>query len=401
MKKTIIYSLALFACFESCSKPAAPPPRLPTAVVANPTVQDVPRFLDYPGHVEAYNTVQVQSQIAGELTGMYFNEGTEVKEGQLLFTIDSRPYQAALDKAKAALTQSIASLRYAEETAQRYSKLVQEDYVAKLQYDQYLTNVLVEQGSVEANSAEVETAKLNLEYTTIYSPIHGVAGKKQIDVGNFITVGESPSLIVINQLNPIYASFYVPDVDLPIIQKFQNKGQLKTQVFLNENQNEPFEGKLTLIDNQVNENTGSIFMKATLCNDAKKLWPGEYIEVKVILETIQGAILIPYQAVQIGQKGHFVYVLAADHVVHAKNVDVGQRHDDLVVIESGLDASDLVVIEGQMVLYDGAKINPTKKNIVPTHEGNDSVFLSPIKKSPPHDRATSSLSFKNKVGTPR
>jgi len=138
-------------CLSSCSKQAPPAPRLPVVILTTPVMQNVPRYLDYAGHVEAYKTIDVQSQIAGELTGMYFEEGTEVKEGEVLFTIDSRPYIAALDKAEAALAQSIASMKYAEETARRYSKLVQQEYVALLQYDQYLTNVLVEQASVEAN----------------------------------------------------------------------------------------------------------------------------------------------------------------------------------------------------------------------------------------------------------
>lgn len=372
--RQILLSIAIpLACLTGCSKQPAPPPKLPSVVVTHPTVSSVPRYLDYPGHIEAYNTINVQTQIAGELTGMYFEEGTEVTAGQLLFTIDSRPYRAALDKAEAALAQSIASLRYAEETAQRYSKLVQEEYVAQLQYDQYLTNVLVEEASVLANEAEVETAKLNLLYTTIYSPISGVAGKKQVDVGNYVTVADNPSLITINQINPVYASFYVPDVDLPTIQKYQAGGELKTIIYLNEDRSLAYEGKLTLIDNQVNENTGSIFMKATLCNDNKELWPGEFVDVRVILTTIDNAIQLPYQAVQLGQQGHFVFVVNSDNTISMKNVKVGQRQGDLLVIEEGLAATDVIVLEGQLNLYPGAKVEIQQQNTVPSAPNNDSV----------------------------
>lgn len=374
----ILSGIALcMICLSSCAKAPAPPPRLPNVIVTTPKVESVPLYLDYAGHIEAYKTIDVQSQIAGELTGMYFEEGTEVEEGQLLFTIDSRPYIAALDKAKAALAQSMASLKYAEETAQRYSKLVQEEYVAHLQYDQYLTNVLVEEGSVEANYAEVENAQLNLQYTTIYSPISAVAGKKQIDVGNYISVGESPSLIVLNQINPVFASFYVPDVDLPTIQKYQGSGELKTIVYLNQDTDHPYEGKLTLIDNQVDESTGSIFMKATLCNDSKELWPGEFVDVRIILNTIDDAILIPYQAVQIGQKGHFVFTVDNDHVVAAKNIKTGQRQGDMIVVESGLTSSDTVVLEGQLNLYPGVKVNIQNEDNVPTPTNNDAVSEVP------------------------
>lgn len=377
----VFSSLALtLVCLSSCAKAPAPPPKLPSVIVTSPTVSNVPRYLDYAGHIEAYKTIDVQSQIAGELTGMYFEEGSEVTEGQLLFTIDSRPYIAALDKAEAALAQSIASLRYAEETAQRYSKLLQDEYVAQLQYDQYLTNVLVEQGSFEANSAEVENARLNLLYTTIYSPISGVAGKKQIDVGNYISVGENPSLIVVNQINPIFASFYVPDVDLPIIQKCQGNGELIAMIHLNQDTSHPYEGKLTLIDNQVDESTGSIFMKATLCNDSKELWPGEFVDVRIILNTINNALLVPYQAVQLGQQGHFVFTVDKDQVVAVKNVKIGQRHQDLLVIEQGLAATDVVVLEGQLNLYSGVKVNIQQQNNVPTSPNNDSVSQVPPKR---------------------
>lgn len=374
MKRSVCCTIAALYFVSSCSSPPVQmPPRLPSVVVTKPTIRDVPLYLDYPGHIEAYNSIQVQTQIAGELTGMYFEEGREVKEGQLLFTIDSRPYRAALDRAEAALTQSVAALRYAEETAMRYSKLVQDEYVAQLKYDQYLTNVLIEQGSVEARKAEVETAKLNLGYTTIYAPMAGVAGKKQIDVGNYVSVAENPSLITINQVNPVYASFFAPDVDLPTIQRHQTKEGLSAHVFLNGDMSHPYMGKLTLIDNQVNENTASIFMKATLCNEDRALWPGEFIDVRLILKTLPRALLVPTQCVQVGQDNHFVFTVASDDTISMKKVKVGQHHDNLIVIEEGLLPTDTVVMEGQLNLFSGAKVSIEKNNNVPTAPSNDAV----------------------------
>lgn len=377
MKRSFFSALSLACYLSSCAGPPPKPPvKLPSVVVTKPTVKTVPLYLDYPGHMEAYNSINVQTQIAGELTGMYFEEGSEVKAGQLLFTIDSRPYRAALDRAEAALAQGVAALRYAEETAVRYSKLVQDEYVAQLKYDQYLTDVLVEQGTVEARKAEVETAKLNLGYTTIYSPIGGIAGKKQIDVGNYVSVAETPSLITVNQISPIYASFYVPDVDLPKIQKYQAKGALTAHVFLNGDMTEPYEGKLTLIDNQVMENTASIFMKATLCNEDKALWPGEFIDVRLILTTIPNALLLPTQCVQIGPEQPFVFTVGADDVVAIKKVKTGQHHGDMIVIEQGITAQDTIVMEGQLNLYGGAKVHIETNNNVPKASSNDSVTRS-------------------------
>lgn len=375
MKRSYFYLISTLCLLSACSKPPEPTPKPHIVSVTKPTIQDVPYYLDYPGHVEAYKTVDVQTQIAGELTGMYFEEGTPVKEGQLLFTIDSRPYRAALDKAEAALTQSIASLKYAEETAQRYSILAQEEFVAQLQYDQYLTNVLVDDATVQENKATVEEAKLNLGYCTIYSPMTAVAGKKQIDVGNYVTVAENPSLIVLNQIDPVFTSFYAPDTDLPTIQRYQrmHKDGLITYVYLNHDYDHPYEGRLTLINNQVDESTGSIFLKATLPNGTCELWPGEYVEVKLILSTIKNAVLVPTQAVQVGQNGHFVFIVKQDMTAEMKNVSVGQIQGDHIVITDGLKGGESVVLEGQLNLSTGDKVEVQEPSTLPASTTNDSV----------------------------
>lgn len=378
--RSILSFIALsVVCAMSCSKPRPTFSFQPKVILTDPIIQNTPVYLTYPGYLEAYKTIQIQSQIAGQLTGMYFEEGSDIKEGQLLFTIDSRPYKAALDKAEAMLTQSIAACKYAQETVTRYSPLVKEEYVAQLTYDEYVTRLATSQSDVEATKADVETARLNLLYTTIYSPIQGIAGKKQIDVGNYISIGESTPLIVINQMNPVYASFYVPDVDLPIIQKYQAEGPLTTEVYLNQDQNLKYEGKLTLIDNSISASTATVFMKATLCNEENKLWPGEYIEVRLILTNLENALLIPSKAIQTSQEGHYVFVVNSEHIASIKQVRTGQRHGDLTLIEEGLLPSDKVVLEGQMSLYPGLKVVIAEENNVPQAEDNAEVSsnLSP------------------------
>ena len=259
--------------------------------------------------MEAYKTVQITSQIEGVLKNQLFMEGETVKQGDLLYVIDPRPYQATLQKAEAALSQTMASLKYDEDTVRRYAKLIQDDYVSQLDFEKYITNVMTDQASIKQNLADIENAKLNLEYCYIHAPMDAVAGNVKINVGNLIQNAGADPLVSLNQITPIYASFYVPEKDLPRIQSLQKTCPIQTQIFLNQDYDCPFEGTLTMIDNQVDENTGMILLKATLPNEDQILWPGEFIDVRVILGEEKDAVLIPCQAVQIGQNGAYVFIL--------------------------------------------------------------------------------------------
>ena len=358
MKHRLLLCLGpLFGLIASCSSPAPKKPPLPSVTVIQPKISDVPIYLEYPGHIEAYKTVNLQAQVSGDLTGMYFEEGQEVKKGQLLFTIDDRPYQAALAKAEAALRGSIAALKYSKETVSRYTDLAKEKFVSQLNYDEYVTNSLEHDASMQANLAELDTARINLSYCTLSAPMDSVAGKKEIDIGNFISVGEQTPLIVLNQIDPVFAAFYVPDVDLPIIQTMQLKsGPLSTEIYLNGEKSESFKGTLTLIDNLVDQATGSIFMKATIPNSEKDLWPGEFVDVRIILSTQKNAILLPSQAIQLGQKGYFTFVINKENKAELRLVEIGQRYDEYISIVSGIEPEDTVVLNGQLNLTSGDQV---------------------------------------------
>ena len=362
MKQAPFIFLSLIA-LAGCTSAPPPPPRAIAVKVTKPTIQDTPIFKEYPGHIEALKTVNIQSQVAGTLTGMYFEEGTTVKQGQLLFTIDARPYIAALNKAEAALARSIAALKYSEETVQRYTDLVKENFVAKLDYDQYIATALEDDATVKENLAEIETAKINLGYCSLYAPMDAVAGKKNIDVGNYIEVGENTPLIVLNQINPVQAAFYVPDIDLPKIQAFQKKqGPLAVEVYFEEGNPSLYKGNLTLIDNGVDQSTGAIFMKATLPNENQELWPGEFVTVKVIFDIEKEALLVPSEALQLGQKGYYAYVVKED-TAELRYVEISARLGNYTHIQSGLSKGDTIVLEGQLNLYPGAKVH-----ILPSEE---------------------------------
>jgi multidrug efflux system membrane fusion protein len=354
---TILISCYFFLlCFASCSKPAAPKLPPPPVSVVKPLSCDVPLYYDYVGHMQAFITVEVKSQIAGTLSGMYFKEGDDVKAGDLLFVIDDRPYVAALAKAEAVLAQNLASLKYAKDTVNRYAKLVQQDYVAELNFDQYVTNVLVDEATIQQNKADVDAAKINLNYCTIQSPIDATTGDLKIYVGNYVGVGGDSPIITLNQITPITANFFVPEKDLPTIQRLHRQNPLKAQIYLYNDRTRPFLGELTLIDNQVNLNTGTVLLQATLPNKDKELWPGEFVVVRLILGEQKGALLLPSQAVQVGQNGHYIFIVKEDKTVKLRNVTLGQAQGDLVVIESGLAAGETVVLDGQVSLYPGITV---------------------------------------------
>jgi multidrug efflux system membrane fusion protein len=342
-----LYLLILLA---ACAKTPAPPPPVPYVTVAQPQVADVPLFYEYIGHVEPNQTAQIKPQASGIVLGKFFTEGQEVDENDLLLTIDPRPYQAELDRASAELAQNLATLRQTKDTAERYSKLVDVAYVSKLDYDRYVTDVYTAEAAVMQSQAQVEEAQINLGYCTIQAPFKGMTSKLQIDVGNYVQVGNDDVLLTLNQISPIRVSFYVPEKDLPRITALNN---LKTVVLIN---GECIEGDLFLINNAVDEKTGTILLQSLFENTDRKLWPGEFLDVRLILEMKKNAVLLPSQAVQIGQDGPYLYVVKPDRTVELRKVKTGQKEDDLIIIESGVSPQETVVLEGQLNLSPGIKV---------------------------------------------
>jgi multidrug efflux system membrane fusion protein len=349
--------LFLLLLLAACSKPPAPVTPTPYVTVVQPKVEDVPLFYEYIGHVEPNQSARIKPQAQGIITAKYFTEGQEVQANDLLLTIDPSPYQAELDRASAELAQNLATLRQAKDTAERYSMLVQDAFVSQLDYDRYVTNVATADAAVKQSMADVEKAQIDLSYCTIIAPFKGVTSKLLIDVGNYVPVGgygnSENIILVLNQISPIRVSFFVPEKDLPRITALQQQNTLKTTVILN---NACIEGDLYLINNEVDETTGTILLQALFSNEDQKLWPGEYLDVRLILETKKDAMLLPSQAVQIGQDGPYIYVVKSDQTVELRKVKTGQKEEELIIVEAGLAPSETVVLEGQINLYPGAKV---------------------------------------------
>ncbi len=343
--------------FSSCGKqaPAAfERPPAPVAVSAA-IARDVPIYLDEVGKFVAREVVSIQPQVSGRITQIHFTDGADLKTGQILFTIDPRPFEAQLNAAKANLAQANAALDLAKDNFARVESVTDQRAVSRQDYETKKNAVAVAAAQVKQNEAAVETARLNLDYCIIRSPINGRAGQRLVDLGNVVTANQS-SLLVIQRLDPIYADFTVTEQDLTAVQRNMQRGTLKVEVRLPDEPDKPRSGTLTFLDNSVQEGTGTVKLRATLPNGDRHFWPGRFAKVRLILERKQNAVLVPADAPQLSAKGTFVYVIKADSTAELRPVKVGQRQGNLVVIEQGLKGNERVVVAGHLGVTPGGKV---------------------------------------------
>ena len=360
-----VFTLALFltAVISACSAKPQPPQKPPVPVTAAEAVQKtVPVQLKTIGNVEAYSTVSVKSQIGGVLTHVHFREGQDVNKGALLFTIDPRPYEADLKKAEADLAKDMAQFENAHVEVRRYEELVKKGYVAQQQYDQIRTNAAALEATVNADRAVVENARLQLKYCYIYSPVNGRTGNLFANEGNLIKANADNPMVVVNQIQPIYVTFSVAEQYLSDIKKYMAGGKVPVEAFITKGEDNPEEGVLTFVDNTVNAATGTIKLKATFANKKNRLWPGQFVDVAILLTTQPNAIVVPSQSVQTGQKGQYVFVIKNDLTVEDRPVTVGRMLNSETVIEKGLQAGEKVVTDGQLRLVPGAKVQLKEKS---------------------------------------
>jgi membrane fusion protein, multidrug efflux system len=324
--------------------------------VAQAVAQDVPIYLDEIGKIAAREVVSVQPQVSGRITQIHFTDGADVKAGQVLFTIDPRPYQAQLNLALANLAQAKAALELAKINFDRVASVTDQRAVARQDYDTKKNAIEVADAQVRQNQAAVESARLNLDYCTIRSPINGRAGQRLVDLGNVVTAN-SGSLLVIQRLDPVYADFTITEKNLSDVRRNMAHGTLGVEVRLPDDPGKPRDGKLTFLDNAVQDATGTIKLRATLANGDRRFWPGRFANVRLILGTQQNAVLVPAEAPQLSAKGSFVYIIKPDSTAELRQVTVGQRHGDLVVIDKGVKPGERVVITGQLGVTPGGRVD--------------------------------------------
>ncbi|HKF42045.1 MAG TPA: efflux RND transporter periplasmic adaptor subunit [Thermoanaerobaculia bacterium] len=330
--------------------------RPPAAVtVAQAVAKDVPVYLDEVGKCVSREVVSVMPQIAGKITELHFTDGADVKKGDPLFTIDPRPFEAALHSAEADLGRAKALLNFSKSQWNRVETLIQTKAVSQEEYDTRRNAVELAQEQVRQGQAAVETARLNLDYCSIRSPIDGRTGHRLVDIGNVVKANETP-LLMIERLDPIYTDFTIPQGQLTAVQKNMNAGSLKVEVRLPDETDKPIAGTLTFLDNAVADATGTVKLRATLGNADHRLWPGRFVRVRLLLSTLPGAILVPAVAPQLSAKGSFVYVVKPDSTAEMRAVKTGQRQGDSIVIEDGVKAGEKVVVTGQLGVTPGGKV---------------------------------------------
>jgi multidrug efflux system membrane fusion protein len=340
--------LAAFVCYRiiqrTASEVKATQPAARPALVAKVVTKDVPVYLDEIGTCAAYETVQVQAQVSGQIIARHFQDGSDVKKGDPLFTIDPRPYQAALDQAKAQAALDQVTLKRQEDLRAR-------KVIAQQDYDIAVANA-------QKSQAAAEAAQVNLDYCYIKSPINGRVGLRNVDVGNL--VGPStPPLVTIQGLDPIYTDFTVAENDLPLVRKYLGGPNVKVQTYLPDGSITPRTGDLYFIDNAVQPGSGTVKARGVTPNPDRALWPSEFVQVRFILDVLKNATLVPSQAVQVSQSGPFVFVVKPDNTVDLRPVEPGQRQEgDLTVIGSGVKPGETVVVTGQLALAPGAKVAP-------------------------------------------
>jgi membrane fusion protein, multidrug efflux system len=323
-------------------------------------VEDVPVFLHGIGTVQAYNTVAIKSRVDGQIVKINFKEGQEVKQGDPLFQIDPRPYQAALETAQAAKEKDEAQLVGAQLDLDRYQKLLAPGWQTRQSYDQQKATVDQFVAAIKGDVAQIENAKLNLGYADIRSPIDGRLGARLVDVGNLVHASDNNPLVMITELRPIFVSFTLPQETLDDIQENNKQAPLVVRAYSGDGKKELAQGKLTLIDNMIDQATGTIHLKARFDNDDERLWPGEFVNLRLILSTRKGVPTVPQQTVQVGPNGYYAYVIKPDNTVERRAVEVASMQDGLAVITKGLTIGENVVVDGQYRLTEGARVNPSK-----------------------------------------
>jgi membrane fusion protein, multidrug efflux system len=340
----------------------------PTAAVAQGGAQDipvtagvaeggdVPVYVEGLGTVQAFNTVSVKTRVDGQITKVLFKEGQEVKAGDPLFQIDPRPFEAALQQAQANKQKDEAQLKSAQLDLERYEKLLPSGSQTRQSYDQQKGTVGQLQAATQADQAQIDGAKLNLDYALIHSPIDGRTGQRLVDVGNMVQAAQNVGLVSITQLKPIFVSFTVPADHLDDIRRNQSQASLAVAAYAMDDHTKIADGMLTLIDNQVDVATGTIHLKAQFDNADEKLWPGEFVNARIVLSIRKDAVTVPAETVMQGPDGTYVYVLSDDNTAHRHKVEVAATQEGRSVISSGLSAGERVVVDGQYRLTDDAKV---------------------------------------------
>jgi membrane fusion protein, multidrug efflux system len=330
--------------------------RPPAPVVAGMVEQrDIPVQITAIGNVESYQTVQIRSQVNGQIEKIFFKEGEDVRQGQLLFQLDKRPFQADLEKAIGAQRRDEAQAANSKAQEERYKALEGQGVMSHEQADQWSATAKADAAAVYADKAAVDSARVQLQYTDILAPMNARTGALMINVGNLVKANDTPYLVQLNQVTPIYVTFNVPETQLSQIRQY-SAGKLKVLAYPKGQSANAAEGRLTFIDNGVDMQTGTVKLKGTFSNTDRRLWPGEFVDVALNLSTQKNAILVPTKAIQTGQQGEFVYVVTPQSTAESRGVRTAGTYQGFTIVGDGLAAGEKVIVSGQLRVAPNAKV---------------------------------------------
>lgn len=355
---------------------AAGPPTVPVGVSAAEK-RDMPVYLSGLGNVTAFNTVNLKSRVDGQITQVLFKEGQDVKQGELLLQIDPRPYQVALEQAKATLYRDQTQLVVAKRNFERYTQLFKEGVVSREQLDQQESATGALEGTVRADQANVDNQQLLITYTRITAPVSGRIGLRLVDIGNMVHANDQNPMLVVTQLQPITVIFTLPEDSLRPVRERMNRGELPVEVYSRDDQTKLSSGKLLTIDNQIDPTTGTVRLKAVFSNDDRQLWPNQFVNVRLLLNVLKDAVVIPSAAVQRGSQGTFAYVVKQDNTVEMRPLTLGVSSGTTVAVNSGLNPGEQVVTDGQDKLQAGSKVNPVQPRTNGGGNGNSKPSTQP------------------------
>jgi multidrug efflux system membrane fusion protein len=353
----LLFLLLLLPALVSACHPQKEEPKKRAALVTVAKVieADIPLQIRCIGNVEAFSSVAVRSSMGGELKKVFFKQGQEVKKGQLLFSIDPRLPMAALRQAEANLAKDKAQEKNASVQYRRYEALFKDGGVSREQYEQLTTNLEALRSTVDSDRAALENARTQLSYASIFSPIDGRTGSLLVNEGNLVRANDTTALVEIHQLKPIFVSFSLPQQGFAQLQRYRAAGQIKVSASPQDG-GSPDLGTLSFLDNEIDQTTGTIRLKATFPNAEQRLWPGQFVQVSLDLATQRDAVLVPSTAVQVGQKGKYVFVLKKDSTVVNRNIESSRSWKGCEVVEKGLSDGESVVTDGLMQLEPGAEV---------------------------------------------
>jgi len=381
-KKIIIFIVIIVVCFVGYKtlfrkKPQPPAVHAVPVLVAKALQKTMPVQIEQIGTVEAYNSISIYSRVMGQLKKIHFQEGQDVTQGDMLFTIDPVPFEERLRAAEAKYSQDLAQLQFNESQAKRYQFLFEKGAVSRADYENQITLARTQEAIVKADKAEVDNAKTNLGYCFIKAPVSGKTGQFYVREGTMVKENDT-KLTVINQITPVYVRFSVAEKQLPEIRQHMKKGALKVKVSVPGFKEEIQDGTLTFIDNTVDPNTGMILLKATFGNKEKFLWPGQFVKVTLKLYDEPDAVVIPNQAVQIAQDAYYTFIVRPDNRAEYRTIAVSRIIGDETVITKGIKPGETVVTDGHLKLIDGAPVE-IRDSIAPKTLNNSKT--EPVRKN--------------------